>query len=67
MRRVFSSNPYRFGPETSQLLFADSLKEEHAAKAKVLGARWWTTKMKANLLRRSAEEIRPDGEFLDKN
>ncbi len=41
--------------------------EYHAAKARVLGARWWTTKMKANLVAAAWEEIRPDGEFLDTN
>jgi hypothetical protein len=35
------------------LLYAEPFTEERAAKSKGLGARWETTKMKANLLRRS--------------
>jgi hypothetical protein len=33
--------------------FAEPFAEERAAKRKGLGARWETTKMKANLFRRS--------------
>ena len=36
------------------------LRSETQQKVRVLGA-------KANVLRRSVEEIRPDGEFLDRN
>ncbi len=45
-------------PEQNPLL-AEPFAEERAAKARVLGARWWTTKMKANLLRRSVGRNSP--------
>jgi hypothetical protein len=42
------------------LVFADSFKEEHAAKAKV----WARRRID---FAAAGEEIRPDGEFLDMN
>jgi hypothetical protein len=49
----------RCGCPEQNLLFAELFAEERAAKARVLGARWWTTKMKANLLRRSVGRNSP--------